>query len=448
MICRLHPIPPAESSTAYGRPFWLAYVANTLVMVAVALLFRYADFITLLGGTELNLGWIVGVGMVGSLAMRLLLGVSIDHYGPRVVWVGSVALFAVCCFAHLGITSCHGPAIYAVRIVLCCAIAGIFGASMTFISGRASVARMAEMIGMLGTSGFIGMVLGTQLGDFLMGTAEIEYRQVSWMFTIAGLLGTCSMLFAFLATLDHRHPAPSTVRPPLIALLRRYHPGMVLLVGVAMGIGLGLPTVFLRTYAAELNITRISLFFSVYAPTAILTRVLTRRLPERLGNTPMILFGLGGQAIGLLLFLLVHTEWQLVLPGVAYGVSHAVLFPSVVAAGSSVFPEGHRGLATTLMLGTWDVGLLVGAPMAGLIVHYSGQLGLPAYPTMFVAMAGVLAMVGIMYGATRRRSEIPHPAVPAPYERRLHLAAEPARRIDSKPPGSSRREDAPCKHGG
>ena len=57
----------------YGLPFWRAYMANTAVMVAIALLYRYADFVTLLGGTELHLGWIVGVGMVGSLLVRLLL---------------------------------------------------------------------------------------------------------------------------------------------------------------------------------------------------------------------------------------------------------------------------------------------------------------------------------------------------------------------------------------
>jgi hypothetical protein len=48
----------------------LAYVANLTVSVAVALLFRYADLVSVLGGSEWHLGWIVGLGMVGSLAMR------------------------------------------------------------------------------------------------------------------------------------------------------------------------------------------------------------------------------------------------------------------------------------------------------------------------------------------------------------------------------------------
>ena len=98
--------PPAKTPgpSPYGTPFWRAYLSNMAVMVAIALLFRYADFVTVLGGTELHLGWIVGVGAVGSLLMRASLGTAIDHYGPRLVWDGSLIRFAASSFAHHPIT--------------------------------------------------------------------------------------------------------------------------------------------------------------------------------------------------------------------------------------------------------------------------------------------------------------------------------------------------------
>lgn len=394
----------AERSTAYGRPFWLAYAANTLIMVAVSLLFRYADFISLLGGTEYHLGWIVGVGMVGSLAMRLFLGVGIDNYGPRLVWHGSLILFAAACFGHLLVSTHTGPVIYLLRIVLCCSMAGIFGASMTYISGRAAPQRMAEMIGMLGTSGFVGMVIGTQLGDVLLGTFTIIPEQTTMMFVVAGLLACESLLFAVLSTWGAVHVIHEN-RPPLLQVLRRYNPGLVFIVGIAMGIGLSLPGTFVRTYAAELDLPRIGAFFGVYAPTAIITRILTRRLPERIGTKPMILAGLAAMVVSQLLFLPVRAEWQFVLPGIGYGLSHAVLFPSVIAAGSQYFPTHHRGLATTVMLSTWDLGALVGSPLVGAIVHFSPRAGLPPYPTMFLSVAGLLSVVGLVFLVRGR----PHP---------------------------------------
>ncbi len=388
----------------YGMPYWRAYLANIAVMVAIALLYRYADFVTILGGTELHLGWIVGVGTVGSLLMRLLLGPAIDRYGPRLVWLLSLVVFSASCFGHVAITDYAGPGVYLLRIAFCSAVAGIMGSAMTFISGQAPVARTAEMIGMLGTSGFLGIVLGTQLGDLLLGTETIDRWQVDRMFLIAGMLGLCAMLFVWGATRHQPRPARRR-RPPTVWVLRRYFPGTVLLVGVAMGIAIALPTTFLRTYAAELNIPRIGLFFGVYAPAAILTRLLTRRLPERVGLAPMILVGLGLLIGGQLLLIAVGSEWTFIVPGIVYGMGHAILVPSTLAAGSTAFPARHRGLGMTFMMATFDVGNLIGAPMAGAIVHFSGAVGLPSYPTLFVSVAAILGLVAVVFWLTRRGVE-------------------------------------------
>ncbi len=410
MIRPAHPLAPPPQplqiapagKTAYDGPFWMAYAATMLIMMAISLLFRYADFVTLLGGGEFQLGWIVGVGMFGSLAMRLVLGCGVDRYGPRRIWLGSLALMAVSCFLHLTVTTCHGPMIYLLRITYCCAIAGYFGASITFISGRTHDGRMAEMIGMLGTAGFIGMVLGTQLGDLILGTETIARAQVQQMFVIAGAVALLAMLFVYLAT--RRQPPPVPTRSvSLWQLLQRHRLGTVALAGMAVGVGLGLPGTFLRTFAAEMNIPRIGMFFVAYSAAAFSTRVLTRRLPERYGTSRMILFGLGGLAVSILLLLAVQSSWHLLIPGIAFGISHAILWPSVLAEGSCAFPREHRGLAIGLMLGTWDIGQLVGAPMIGAIVHYSPRAGLPAYPTMFLAVAALMVIAGSIYGLSKRQ---------------------------------------------
>ncbi len=380
----------------YGRSFWMAYISNSLITVAAALLYRYADFVTLLGGTEFHLGWIVGVGMVGSLLMRLALGNYIDRYGTKYIWLACTLLFVAVCFAHLAVTSHTGVAIYLLRILFCCALAGIYGASMTFISTRGPSERMGELVGMLGTAGFVGIMAGTLLGDCLLGSVKVDHAQVAWMFIAAGLLGVLSFPFAWLAVWNESRPKSVTTES-LDSLFRRYRPGTVLVVGVAMGLGLGLPQTFLRTYAAALDIPRIGLFFLVYCVAAVITRVVTRRWPERFGTRRIILIGLGGMAVSLVLFLPVRTEWLMVLPAITYGCSHAILFPSVVAASGLAFPARHRGLATVLVLAAADLGQLIGAPTAGAVLQYSEIAGLPPYPTMFLLMAGVLAAVGLWY---------------------------------------------------
>lgn len=419
---------------AYGRAFWLAYVANCLAVIGIALLYRYADFVTLLGGGELELGWIVGLGMVGSLAVRLSLGMWIDRHGPRRIWLASLVLFVVACLAHLAIRSCHGPAIYMLRFVYCSAVAGIFGASMTFISARGSPARIAEMVGMLGTSGFLGVVIGTQLGDLFLGTSQLAAWQVGAMFFSAAVLGAAAAVFAYLATVGQARPEPHPA-PPVVSILRRHLPVSAVVGGIAMGMGLGLPSVFLRPYAAELGIARIGLFFTVYAPAAIVTRLVTRRWSERFGPQPMILVGLGGVALSLLALLAVEAEWQLVLPGVGFGIAHAILFPAVVAAGTERFPIAHRGLATTFIMGMWDAGQLVGSPLAGAILYHSPAAGLPAYPTMFLIMAGLMALAAAYQARVcRRLGLLGHKGDQRPGAR-SEAAASPTRTTSGSPSG-------------
>ncbi|MDZ7616444.1 MAG: MFS transporter [Patescibacteria group bacterium] len=398
--------PPGEQVSAYGPQFWLAYSSNLLVMIAIAMLYRYADFVIHLGGGEWHLGWIVGLGMVGSLAVRLAMGQAIDKYGSRLIWLGSIAVFALVCFAHVWVTSHNGLAIYLLRVAFCCSIAGIFGASMTFVSSRVSVVRLAEMWGMLGTAGFVGILVGPLVSDWMLGSELVTRQQLDRMFIVAGLFVSGSAGFAYLAARGEQ-PRPRHVQPPLMYLLRRYHPGSILLVGVVMGIGLGLPNTFLRTFAAELAIPRIGVFFSFYAPAAIITRILTRRASERFGPERLILVGVVGLLISQLLFLLVQTEWQFLLPGIGYGVSHAVLFPCVVAAGSSAFPDEHRGVGNLLILAMYDLGVLVGAPMVGIGVEVARLLGLAPYPTVFLALAVVLGGTAVFYRLTWRRGRGP-----------------------------------------
>lgn len=395
--------PPAHhEDAAYGLPFWFSYGANTTLMVAISLLYRYADLVSSLGGNEFHLGWIVGTGMVGSLVMRLAQGLGIDRYGPRIVWLGSAVGFILSCLGHLAIQRIDTPPIYLLRILLQSSVAGVFGASITYVSRRAPLARMAEVVGTLGTSGFIGMMLGPLLGDLLCGGNVTHRGQVDRLFIAAAGLGTLSALCGFLATRGFVPPTPRR-HLPLARILRRSHPGAILLVGAAMGFGLSVPPTFLRPFTEDLGIQRIAPFFWVYAPTAFITRMSIRRLPERVGVRPMIHLGMASLVLSTLAFLGVRQPWQLVAPAVLIGFAHALLFPSVVAGGTVPFPLRYRGVGTTLMLAMFDLGALFGAPLAGGILSLAHQQSWPPYPTMFLSVALILAAVGIYFATAGQR---------------------------------------------
>lgn len=388
--------PAAATARTYGRTFWLCYLANISCMVAVSSLFRYADFVHVIGGTVGALGLIVGVGAIGSVAVRFFQGVAIDHIGPRRVWLFSLALLVTALLLHLKVRQVDGLAVYAVRILYTVGLAGAFGSSLTFISLIAPPGRMGELLGMMGTSGFIGMAIGPRVSDWLLA-ADPSRSDVDRMFLVAAAMGGVSWVLATAATWGVKPPAVRR-RVPRLAALRRYHPGTLLLVAAAMGLGLGLPTVFLRDYTRELKIGGIGQFFFIYACAAFCVRVATRRASDRLGYRPVILVGLTCLATSMVLYLLVSTAWSLAIPAVCAGAAHALLFPAVLSGGNAAFPARHRGLAITLMLTLFDFGTLLGQPLVGGSLELIKGWGLPEYPIMFVSTAVVLLLVnGVFY---------------------------------------------------
>jgi MFS family permease len=393
---------PPRDTSAYGRAFWFAYVGNTAFTIATAIMFRYADFVLYLGGTEWNVGLIVGVGMVGSLAMRLFQGFGIDHFGPRKIWLWSNVAMVASLLGHVLVSDVDGVPIFALRVVYACSMAGVFGSSITSVSRRLPLARMAEVVGTLGTSGFIGMALGPVVGDFFCGHDPITRADLNGMFLVAAGLGVVSLFCSEFAT-RHEPPPRRRRKPPTLWLLRRYFPGSVMVLAIVMGIGLVIPTTFLPTFIEHHHIENTGTFFLMYAGTAFLARLATRRFPHLFGVRPMIFLGLGLLAVSLLCYLPVTTQWGLAIPGFFAGMSHAVLFPSVTATGSTSFPSRYRGLGTTVMLSMLDTGMLIGAPLVGQLVDLSRGAQLPPYSTTFVVLAAGVVLTGVFFALTDRR---------------------------------------------
>jgi hypothetical protein len=178
-----------------------------------------------------------------------------------------------------------------------------------------------------------------------------------------------------------------------------------MLASAAMGFGLALPTVFLRPFAQSIHLDRIAVFFAVYAPVAFIVRLGVRGLPARYGNRPLILFGFVCLVGSVLAFLAVAAPWQLCVPALLMGSSHALLFPTIMAEGASAFPDRYRGLGTTVMLAMLDSGQLIGAPAVGGLLRAAEAARLPPYPAMFAAVALLLSTAVVLYAALSRNGK-------------------------------------------
>lgn len=388
--------PAQQEVHGYDRVFWLTYLSNGLTTMANAMLVRYADFVDVLGGEERQLGLIVGCGMIGSIVTRLAQGDAIDRYGASRVWFWSSLLYSISLLLHLTVSTAYGPWIFCVRLLMQSSLAGFFGSSITFVSLRVPPHRMAEMVGALGTSGFIGIMLGPLLGDWLASGGTTQSDLVLRLFVVAGTLACSSTIATWFVTRHSIRPQHRR-RPNLLHVVARYHPLVLSMTAAAMGAGFSIPMVFLRPFAIEYNLNGVGLFFLVYASVAFTARLATRAHFARLGNRLWITTGLILLSVSFLCYLPVTREWHLIIPGAIAGTAHALLFPSIMAASTEVFPRRYLGLATSLILAMFDLGAFIGAPVVGAFLREAKLHTRSAYPLMFAGTAFVLGLVTVLF---------------------------------------------------
>lgn len=384
------------SEHVYDRAFWLTYLSNGLTTLANGMMVRYADYVDVLGGDEQQLGLIVGVGMIGSIAIRIAQGEAIDRYGSSRIWLWSMIGYSISLMLHLLVTTAYSPAAFAVRLLMQASLAGIFGASITFVSLRVTPRRMAEIVGLLGTSGFLGLMMGPLISDWLGSGGAAPKSMVFTMFCTATTLAVLSTLITWFAIQGAAKPVHHA-RPSLWKVIRQYHPIMISATAAVMGAGFAIPATFLRPFAIEMHLANIGWFFFVYAIMGFVARVASRSLFERFGNRPWIVVGMVLLSISYVLYVPVTNTWHLIAPAMMAGIAHALLFPSIMSAGTAVFPRQYLGVATSLILAMFDVGTFVSAPLIGIFLRTVKPLSPNAYAWMFASVACVFAAVTVVF---------------------------------------------------
>jgi MFS family permease len=385
--------PAIAEDDLYTRAFWWAYVANLLLVTANALTFRFAEFVNFLGGTEESTGEIVRAGVIGSILIRFTLARDLDRLGVRRLWISSSLLF-VFGAGLLLLSESVGWQVYLARAAFAIGLASMFTCSNVHIQSQAPLHRRTEAIASLGSSGFLGMVLGAQLGDLMFDRLPRGDLLFVVLFGTTAALGA-AYLFIVLRLTRHDIPVQPTQSPPVWKLVLQYSPRPLVLVALAMGVGFVVTTVFLTRHATSLGLVGVRTFFTGYALSAFAFRLVSRRWSRTVGRHRMILIGLTGHVVGHLLLINVAAEWDFVLPSLLCGFGHALLFPCVVSLGAESYPEEYRGAGTTAILGFVDVGMAVAAQPLGWVIDHFG------FTTMYLSTAGFCLTSLAIYGVLR-----------------------------------------------
>ena len=406
-----------NSDRLYSARFLLVFCSAALFMTSVSLQFHFGQYIAHLGYDVDTLGWILGVSMVGTLATRLHIGRWIDRFGCKPVWLIGTVTVAVA----VGSMQFADQVwlITLLRTISTVATAAAMTTVAVFAALMASPGRRAESLGTIGLAGFLGMILGPTLGDWIFsdtGESMMPYRVFFLTSAVFSLLAGAIMLALRMPpgrSADETGRGRRSVsesrtatrrNESQISVIIKHWPGAILLIGVVFSLAFCLQMLFLERLAEIRGFKNIKVFFLVYAPTAMVLRVIFRRLPARLGRTRTLLGGLVLLVAGELSLLGVASESDLVIPALLMGAGHCFIFPSMIDLGAERLPVAHRGTGTSLVLGAGDVGQLIGFVGLGQVIHVYG------FDRALVSLACAVTVGGAVFAYFRREDWLPRRA--------------------------------------
>jgi MFS family permease len=125
---------------------------------------------------------------------------------------------------------------------------------------------------------------------------------------------------------------------------------------------------------------------------------------DRIGRIQVILPAMGLTAAGFFVLALPPTPASLLLAALLHGCGGAVLYPTLAALVVDRAPERERGLAVGTLSGAWDLGVVAGSALVGLVVERA------SYGAGF-ALGGAAAALGVWWlvAAERRYARRPAP---------------------------------------
>jgi MFS family permease len=369
----------------YTPSFLLMSFANFFTVSSFGTFFLFPLFIKDHGGSEADIGIVMGAFALSSVLCRPWISTLIDRIGRKRSYTIGCLIFSILPLTYLffqGDLSNFYLSLLIVRVIHGVGLAFCFTSSFTYIADIVPKERLNEGIGMFGVTGLSGLAIGPF-------TAELIIRGFGFsaLFLTATGLGVLGLLL-HLPLKESFSQASQQPSPSFFSVLTRRKTLTVALLAILFGFGLSAAGGFVSPFAKEKEVAFISLYFICYSLAAVITRLLGGRLADRVGEERIIPYALVLTGAGLFMLIFLGGYWVLGLAGLMSGCGHGFLFPCLNTLAIRNEPIEIRGKINGVFTGGIDAGAFVGSVILGYIGEWAG------FPTLFFA-AGLVFLIGL-----------------------------------------------------
>jgi len=355
-----------------NRDFVLACFAQFALSFAYTILIPTLPiYLSRSGSTEIEIGVLIGILSISSMILRPLVGRALLRVSERTFMLGGSLLFSLSSIAYLWASPFW--ALLIVRIFQGIAMAFFYTAAIIFVANTSSTAHRGQSLSYFYLAFHISFAMAPSLGMLL-----INHFSFTPLFLVCTGLSLSSLFITF--KLDPRpgHPLVNQSIQNHSFFVRETLPAFVMV--FLASIVFGAVTAFFPLYALTHRMANPGLFFTIYAVTVSLGRILAGSRLDLHRRESVILPCLIAYIIAMSILSFSNTLPMFILVAVIWGIGHAFLYPVLTAyaldlAGSS------RGPAMGIFTAVDDLGVGLGPVIMGIVLRLTG------YPIMFLCLA-------------------------------------------------------------
>jgi MFS family permease len=357
------PIPPRSgpSLLRFAGVFALTFCSLLAVGAVLPVLPGYVR--DELGYGDVAVGVVIGCYAVSGLLLRPVAGRIADTRGRKLTALAGGLLLSAGGFLYFAPLGLAG--LILARLVLGVGEGSLYTSGSAWIVDLSPVERRGRILGLYGLAVWGGLAVGPLLGTLVHNAAG--YDEV-WL--LAALLPLAGVL-AGLAVGDPFEPLAHAEPHPLVAP-EAVRPGIA--VGLA-AVGYATVAAFVVLLLEKRGIDHGAAVFAAFAGAIVVGRLALGHLPDRIGPAPVAIGATVTEAVGLLMIAVSGSLPVALVGGILMGTGFSLLNPALMLIVVDQVSAAARGAALGTFTAFFDLGVGIGAPLAGLAAALTGYEG-------------------------------------------------------------------------
>lgn len=363
----------------------LALLGYFFLFMSISLFFIFPLFLKQFNPSESRVGLIMGVHSLMAIFIRPFFGRLIDVRGRKQLSLIGIGMLMLILPLFLFIKD---AGLYPIILR---ALTGLgWGISMTatitICSDLAPVEKLAHSMGIVGVAGLVSSALGPVLAEEIV--SRVGFRGLF----LASSAFLVAAFFCILATKEivrlNRPEEKSGANP-----LKNFSLFTLFLIGslpIFHGAVRSAVVYFIALFGKSIPIERIGPFFVTFSAAAIMTRLWVGDISDRYGRKQVIFPSAIIISLNCFLISQVHSSWMFLLAGFIGGFGQGLIFPALSTYIIDILGRENKGLALSLYLSLFDVGMGLGSPFFGWISDLFGYRRMYLFAGAFLFLFNIL----------------------------------------------------------